>query len=370
MVLLLSNYPFDEQESMQRFARVLERELRKRNIEVETLFPRPFFGRLRKSTTGVGKWLGYLDKFALFPFVLRRKLRGCDVVHICDHSNAFYGRHIKNRPWLATCHDMLAARGALGEQTDCPATRTGKILQQWILGGLALAPLIVCDSTATQQDVQRLLAPSPRTRVILLGLNHDFKPLPAEVRQARLAALPALRKPFLLHVGSAQRRKNRAGVMRVFKKLAGRWDAQLVFAGKPLSDEQAALAGSLGIMDRVVSVTGADNDLLEALYNGATALLFPSSFEGFGWPIIEAQACGCPVLCSNSGPLPEVAGDGALIRNVEDEEGFAEDVLRMTDPVEREKWVRRGFANLQRFTTDRMMDGYIQAYEELAKKRL
>ena len=82
-----------------------------------------------------------------------------------------------------------------------------------------------------------------------------------------------------------------------------------------------------------------DNESLEALYNCAIALLFPSTFEGFGWPIAEAHACGCPVLCVDREPMTEVAGAAALIHPVEDEAGFAADLLRLTNPEERARWL-------------------------------
>ena len=116
----------------------------------------------------------------------------------------------------------------------------------------------------------------------------------------------------------------------------------LVFAGEPLSDELRSLARQLGVSDRVVEVPDATSELLEALYNCATALLFPSTFEGFGWPIAEAHACGCPVICTDREPMTEVAGMPALIHDVEDEAGFAADLLRLTKPEERERCEREG----------------------------
>ncbi len=102
--------------------------------------------------------------------------------------------------------------------------------------------------------------------------------------------------------------------------------------------------------------------MLEALYNCATAFLFPSRFEGFGWPIIEAQACGCPVICSDRAPLAEVAGDAGLIHPVEDEEGFAAEIIRLTDPEERALWSARSLRNAERFSTDQMIAEYISVY--------
>jgi glycosyltransferase involved in cell wall biosynthesis len=139
-------------------------------------------------------------------------------------------------------------------------------------------------------------------------------------------------------------------------------DGHLVFAGDAITPQLRALARELGIAERIIEVVHPSSELLEALYNGATALLFPSRFEGFGWPIAEAQACGCPVICSNHGPMPEVAGDAGLLHAPADEEGFARDLLRLTDPAERAVWSERSLRNAERFSTTRMIAEYIALY--------
>ncbi|MFL6590250.1 MAG: glycosyltransferase family 4 protein, partial [Chthoniobacterales bacterium] len=137
MILLIGNYALDRQQSMQRFATMMLDGLTAAGIEAEIIQPRPFLGRLQFAGGFVAKWLAYLDKFFLFRRQLARRLsEGPDVVHICDHSNAMLARWIEGAPVVVTCHDLLAVRGALGEQTDCPATATGKILQRWIVRGL------------------------------------------------------------------------------------------------------------------------------------------------------------------------------------------------------------------------------------------
>lgn len=368
-VLLVGNYPRDAQESMQRFALAMLDGLRKCGVSVELLQPPVRLGRFGASSLhGLGKWLAYLDKYALFPLLLRRRAaRPGTVVHLCDHGNAMYAAALPGTPVVITCHDLLAVRGALGEDTDCPASAAGKWLQRWILHSLAHASIIACVSSATKADADRMVdltRRGTRTAYLPIGLNHPYRPIPHSEADARLAQIPTLTGPFILHIGSNLRRKNREGVLRIFAKTAAHWTGQLVFAGQPLSAELRALAASLGIAARIVEVPKPGNDLLEALYNRATALLFPSRFEGFGWPIIEAQACACPVVCSNSGPLPEVAGAGGLIREVDDEDGLAADVLRLTDPQEREDWGQKGLANARRFTTERMVQQYLELYRE------
>jgi glycosyltransferase involved in cell wall biosynthesis len=372
MVLLIGNYPPDRQQSMQRFGLMMLDGLTAAGIPAELIQPQPFFGRFQSAGRFVAKWLAYIDKFILFPRRLRRRLKTAPaLVHICDHSNAMYARQIQNVPVISTCHDLLAVRGALGEPTDCPASFTGKRLQRWIVSGLENATVVVCVSHATLADAHRLVMSrngKPRFELIPLGLNNPYRELAPPEARARIAQHSILTsgKPFVLHVGSNLHRKNRAGVLRIFARCKDQWDGSLVFAGEPLSDALRALARELGVLERVVEVADATSELLEALYNCATALLFPSTFEGFGWPIAEAQACGCPVICTDREPMTEVAGDAALLHDLEDEAGFAADLLRLTNPAEREHWRARGLENAKRFSAALMIGRYCELYRSLA----
>jgi glycosyltransferase involved in cell wall biosynthesis len=373
MVLLIGNYPPDRQQSMDRFARMMLEGLALAGVPAELLQPQPFFGRFRFAGGFVAKWLAYLDKFVLFPRRLRRKLKGASLVHICDHSNAMYAERCGAVPVVVTCHDLLAVRGALGEETDCPASVTGKLLQQWIVAGLRRASAVACVSRATLADAQRLVAregkSGPRLEQLSLGLSYPYRKLPVEQARERLMEASVLPRdaPFVLHVGSNLRRKNREGVLRIFACARKDWNGLLVFVGEPLSDALHSLGRQLDISDRIVEVPEAANELLEALYNRATALLFPSTFEGFGWPIAEAHACGCPVICTDREPMNEVAGGAALLHAVEDEAGFAADVLRLTNPAQREHWSAKSLENAKRFSTSRMIAEYGELYRSLPR---
>lgn len=370
-VLLIGNYQPDQQESMQRFANMLQDGLVKLGHQVRLLRPEPFFGRLSLSGNGLGKWLGYVDKFLLFPHQLSQAVSWADVVHICDHSNAMYVKYLQDMPHLVTCHDLLAVRGALGQDTDCPASTTGKILQRWILNSLRQARILACVSTYTKQDLEQLIGKNvyiKNFRLVLNGLNHNYKTLSSDEAATRLANVANLdtTKPFILNVGSSLRRKNRDGIIRIIYRVREQWDGQMVFVGEPLTANLVQIIDELNLSERIVQIIKPDNSLLEALYNQAFALLFPSRFEGFGWPIIEAQACGCPVICSNQCSLPEVAENSALIRDVDDEAGFAEDILRLMEPLERDIWINKGIENVQRFTPQKMISKYVEIYTELA----
>lgn len=374
MVLLIGNYSPDQQQSMQRFNTMMLQGLSAAGIAAELIRPESVLGNFQGAGRFVAKWLGYIDKYILFPFRLRKQLAARPaLVHILDHSNAVYVARCKGIPVLVTCHDLLAVRGALGEQTDCPASLTGRVLQQWILRGLRRARAIACVSRATAEDAERLLGSAnatPQISVVYLGLNYPYRKLEPTAAQARLAKIDGVNVdlPFVLHVGSNLRRKNREGALRIFAFAKHKWNGRLVFAGDPLTPPLLSLAERLGVSDRIAQIENPENEILETLYNCALALLYPSRFEGFGWPIIEAQACGCPVLCSNSGPLPEAAGDAGLFRGVDDEEGFASDLLRLTDPAERARWSEKSLSNAERFSTTRMIAHYIDIYRQLGAK--
>ncbi|HSP45930.1 MAG TPA: glycosyltransferase [Chthoniobacterales bacterium] len=371
MILLIGNYPLDRQQSMQRFASMMLEGLTAAGIAAELIYPKPFLGRFRSAGSFIAKWLAYLDKFVFFRPRLAKKLRNrAAVAHICDHSNAMYAKAIHGLPVLITCHDLLAVRGALGEQTDCPASATGKLLQRWIIRGLENATLVACDSAATLADARRLVSrhdERPALELVTLGLSYPYRLLPPAEARARLSKFGMLAPgaEFVLHVGSNLRRNNREGVLRIFARCQERWSGALVFAGDALSPALRSLGEQLGISNRIIELTNPDNESLEALYNCATALLFPSTFEGFGWPIAEAHACGCPVLCVEREPMTEVAGAAGLTHPVEDEAGFANDLLRLTNPEDRAQWSAKALENAKRFSTGRMIAEYVKLYRSL-----
>ena len=366
-ILLVGNYKFDGAKSMQVWAQALLRELTQRGLDAQLITPKPIFGRISQSPVGFGKWLGYIDRFLIFPRHLRTAAAKADMIHICDHGSAMFALQIKDKPILVTCHDLLAVRGALGEIPEMRTSLSGRLLQLWIRSGIQRATKVACVSQFTLDDARRILKSSNLCKV-LNGLNYPFRPLdPGEVDR-RLSALSGIDHPFIVHVGSSHPRKNRDGVLRVFADAAKQIDLRLVFAGRPLSQDLANLAKELQVSDRIVQVTNPKVEMIEALYNRAVALLFPSRYEGFGWPAIEAQACGCPVVGSNIPPLAEVVGESAVLHPLENESGMAESIVRLaSDRKFRNGMRQRGLENVHsRFLTARMMDDYVALYRELA----
>ncbi len=164
---------------------------------------------------------------------------------------------------------------------------------------------------------------------------------------------------YLLYVGTLQPRKNLARVIEAFACMAGDpafSGLQLVLAGKKgwLYDDLFAQVERLGLAGRIIFPGYIEDADLPALLGGALAFVFPSLYEGFGIPVLEAGACGVPVITSNTSSLPEVAGDAALFVDPHDVEAIAEAMRRLvTDDALRSELSRRGLENVRRFSWEK-----------------
>jgi glycosyltransferase involved in cell wall biosynthesis len=374
-VLLVGNYETDGQQSMQRYAELLRRELQERGHAVELIRPEPVVGRLWAGATGPGKWLGYVDKFILFPRRLHRAARAISgrVVHICDHSNAMYVSQLRCVPHVVTCHDLLAVRSALGHFPQSRTGWSGRRLQAWILSGLRRSARIVCVSAETRRQLLAFPGFDGKPVVVVPnGLNHPYGPLDESESKVRFIERPSLaphaNRRFVFFVGGTQWYKNRAGLLRIFLAYAAAHPdgVDLLFAGKPFSPADHALldAAPSAARARIHHVGSPDNAGLHALYARAECLLFPSLEEGFGWPLIEAMSCGCRVLTSNRPPMNEIAGEVAAYLNPSDESGAVQALacLLEEDPDAKRTRIVAGLAQAARFSTTAMIDYMIAVY--------
>jgi glycosyltransferase involved in cell wall biosynthesis len=366
-ILLVGNFELQGSQSMPRYAHWLHQALTDRGYQATILQPRPFFSLLTGQPT-VRKFLGYIDMYLLFPLRLRMSRRGFDLAHVLDHSNSMYLAPLGSVPRLITCHDMLAIRSGLGEFEQQRIGRLGRIQQRWILSGLRKAPNVLCVSAKTAQDLQRL-APKPEAnvRVVHSATNWNYHPveeMPASVR-AKLDLADG--EQYLFHLSGGQWYKNQTGVVRIFASLLTARPSmrlRLAVAGKNFTGEARRLATELGVADRIALLGKPDNEEVQALYSHALAFLFPSLEEGFGWPILEAQACGCPVITSNRPPMTEVGGDAAIyVDPCHISDRTAEEIFAQLEP--REALRQAGFENLKRFTESTVVDHYCDFYREI-----
>jgi len=366
-VLLVANRTDDAQYSMLGFAGVLARELPGLGWSPTVIAPKTRLARVGRPHQGLGKWLAYVDKYVLFPRDLRRAAARFDLVHILDQGNGMYVPSVKTRPHLITLHDLLATRAALGELPVWKLSRTGIKYQQLILEGFRQSLWAACASEATLHDAMRLLAPTTNLRLVRNGFYHPCIPR----TQAEADVILAGRgfdasTQFLLHVGGNQPTKNRIACLPIFAALRKQGfdpSIRLVFAGKPLPEAVQALKDELGLNEAVTEWADASRDELDALYSRAEALVFPSHHEGFGLPIIEAQACACPVFTTGRPPMNEVGGDAARYFDPSDPDGAASQILHFWS--ERETMRIAGKANIRRYDTAEMVSGYAALYSEI-----
>ncbi len=372
---LVGNLPEDRQESMQRFTAMLSQGLRERDHAVTVLAPTLRFGRLAGSYRYAGgpKYLGYLDKFVVFPRQLRAHLRKekPDVVHITDHANAVLAPAIAREPGvpvLATCHDLLQIRAARGEFAQHrPRGHLGRGYQRWILRHLSRVPHVACISEKTRADFLRLTSAAPdRVHHIPNALNHPYRPLTGAEARARLGPLlPHFPHGYQLHEGGAHWYKNRPAAVAMHAELVRRHPEppSLVMVGPPFTDEEAARVATLPHLDRIVTLSNVTNDQLEALYALAEGLLFPSWEEGFGWPIAEAQACGCPVFTTNRAPMVEVGGLAAVYFDPDDPASAADTIVAAWP--QRGQLRARGREHARNWRPERMLADYESLYRSL-----
>lgn len=214
------------------------------------------------------------------------------------------------------CHDLLAFEAALGLQPFHHLCRSGRIYQRWIQRGFHRARCFLSVSAANQASLE----PHPHLtrKPLLSAVVHNphsprFVPLPKEqVACALKEALPQIgQEPFLLHTGDNWY-KNRLGVLAIWEQLHRLGHPQhLVLVGAADAEMHTCLHQHPHLAPWLHVLDWASDDLVVALYNRAVLLLYPSHAEGFGRPVLEALACGCPVLTTDRAPMTEISGDAA-----------------------------------------------------------
>jgi glycosyltransferase involved in cell wall biosynthesis len=286
--------------------------------------------------------------------------RGADVAHGPD-ARLVGG----SRPQVVTFHDLFNVKGEAWGSAEFRARKRDRYAE-----AVARADRILCVSHATAREVEeRLKVDRARIVVTPLGVDGRFRPVEREAGTATLGRL-GIRAPYLLFVGLAQPRKNLETIATVFGRIAARDDSlSLVLAGEDGYPEGRldAILKETGATDRVHRIGYVDPADLPALYSAAACLLFPSRDEGFGLPVIEAMACGCPVVASDAGALREVVGEGGLVARPDATVELEEMVTRMLEDEDaRRAQVERGRVHAAAFTWARTARATLEAYRAAA----
>jgi glycosyltransferase involved in cell wall biosynthesis len=227
--------------------------------------------------------------------------------------------------------------------------------------------------TISHDSARRILdympSVAPKLSVVHHGLPPGFAPVGDEARRAAMRARHGLPERFLLYVGQVYPHKNVGGILRALALLRDRIPHHLVMVGRPSlkAERDLELVGRLGLGDRVKVVGWVADEDLPVLYSLADAFVFPSFFEGFGVPLLEAMACGCPVVTSTGGSCAEVVGEAGLCVDPADPAAIAGAVERaVTDRDLAEELRRRGIERAQRFTWERTAHATLSILAEAA----
>ncbi len=253
---------------------------------------------------------------------------------------------IRPRLSLVTVHDL----GYLHFPETHPPGQLA-YLKLSTLWNARVATHVLADSAATRSDLISFYGTPPEKITIAYPGLADTETSVHVYTPKEIKARYGIEREYFLYLGTLHPRKNLSRLIAAFASLPQ--NVMLVLAGKEgwHHTELLIQIRRLGLEERVLFTGYVDKEEKTALLRGALALVFPSLYEGFGFPVLEAQACGCPVITSTTSSLPEVAGDAALLVDPTSTDAIASAMLRiMNDPALRQTLIEKGLENVQRFS--------------------
>jgi glycosyltransferase involved in cell wall biosynthesis len=318
-IILFTHPSFLGSQSMPRYADMLVQGMKERGHEVQVWTPKARFYKL-PLTQSLKKWLGYIDQYLVFPVEVKFRLRDCSkdsLFVFADQALGPWVPLVKNRPHMVHCHDFLALESALGRIPENPTGFTGKQYQNYICNGFSKGKHFICISQKTKEDLHHFHRGNIESATVCYnGLNRPFKALDiVESRRSLTQQLQIeLSSGYLMHIGGNQYYKNRKGVLEIYEEWRNSSTQQLplLMIGSEPTDELMEFHEKLVFKKDIHFISNLSDEYINAAYSGATCLLFPSLDEGFGWPIAEAMASGCPVITTNKAPMNEVGGAAAF----------------------------------------------------------
>jgi glycosyltransferase involved in cell wall biosynthesis len=233
--------------------------------------------------------------------------------------------------------------------------------------------VITVSENSRRDLVQRLGLAPQRVAVIYEAPAQVFHPIADRAVRSQVRAKFALREPFVLAISSASPRKNARGLVAAFAQLAAdlraAYQLVILWTHGLWRDEIGKLVREHRLEDRVIFLSGVSDDELACLYNEASLFVFPSLYEGFGLPPIEAMACGTPVVASNASSLPEILGDAALLVDPRDTRALSDAVAAVLQKPELARELRaKGPAWVQRYSWERCARDTAQVYDEAYRR--
>ncbi|MBI4318692.1 MAG: glycosyltransferase family 4 protein [Chloroflexi bacterium] len=287
------------------------------------------------------------------------------------HSPDFVLPHVRRAVTVLTVHDLSFLLFP-----ECADSGLRSYLEKAVPRSVARADLITADSLNTKNDLVCLLDAEPeRVEVVFGGVDEKFRPLRDDWR-----LLAAVRRkyridfPFILSIGVIEPRKNLGRLIRAYAllKARGGFAHKLLIVGRKgwLYEGVFHTVAELGLDKDVIFLGYVSDSDLPVLYNLADVFAFPSLYEGFGFPVLEAMACGTPVVSSNRSSLPEVVGEAGLLASPDDVGAIAAALDQMlNDSHLRDDLVQRGLQRARQFTWQRAAERIVEVYSRAARER-
>lgn len=297
------------------------------------------------------------------PWLLRR--RPVDLLHV-----QYFIPPMTRCPTVLTVHDL-----SFVVHPEFFSLRDRVLLQRLVPNSMKRADRIITDMEITKQDMVRIYGIDPeRIEVIPLAADLRYRPLDRDVCRKTVAKSFGIDGPFVLYVGTFQPRKNVEPLIRGYTRMREQnaLRHKLVLVGKPKHQYASVFEAieSSPFRDDIILTGFVEDDDLPVLYNAASVFVFPTLFEGFGLPVVEAMACGTPVITTDVSCLPEVSGGAALLVDPNDPGGFAAAMTSvLSDATVAQKMTERGLAHVAGYSWERTARETVAVYRKVLDAR-
>ncbi|MEM6403746.1 MAG: glycosyltransferase family 1 protein [Cyanobacteria bacterium P01_D01_bin.116] len=338
--------------------------------EIVDLKPQPID---RKSQSPILRLQKFYERFWRFPQLVQQQK--ADIYHILDHSEAHitYGLKKQSQPVVVTCHDLINFYYKDNLQGSVTLPFLSHNMWLHAVKGMKCADSVVTVSSMTAKDATKILDIEPtRISVIPNAVESIFKVLPEEeINQFRYKSGISLDTFCLLNVGSNHPRKNIDAILQVLNILKQReLSIHLWKAGADFNESQKQFISDCKLEENISYLGKPDKSTLLELYNAADILIAPSLHEGFGITLIEAMACGTPVITANVSAMPEVIGDAGILVEPNNYQLMADAVNNLQhNSVFRKQLIEKGLNRVKRFTWESTSEQIAQVYEGLLENK-
>lgn len=334
--------------------------------EIIEMRPYPYSSNNKSLIAGLQK---YYERLWNYPRNVAHQQ--ADLFHIVDHSYGHLVYWLKKRraKVLVTCHDLINLLHTENLYRRAKIPFVSMKAWKYSIQGLQKADHIIAVSAYTAMQVMRHLSiPPERITIVPNTVRPVFRPLPdEEVAEFRRSQKVSNDTFCILHVGTVEPRKNIQTILKVVGMLKHQnFPVRLWKVGEDFNSEQRNLIRMYDIEGYIKQFGKTNEANLVQIYNAADVLLYPSLYEGFGIPIIEAMACGTPVITSNTTSMPEVAGDSAILVDPTNCEAIVAAIIKLQkEPNFRSELIQKGYTRVKNFTLEASAEKIASIYEQL-----